>query len=181
VFADKGFHRATTKEIASAAGVSEGTIYNYFENKADLLVSMITRLADMEELPDELAGTLEWDAQEFLVAMMRHRMARIEQNHELLQAILPEIFINPELRQRFYQHFVQPIAAVLEQYVRARIESGQLRPINPSLAACAVQSMFVGMLVLRILGDEAIQSGWHELPDVLATLVFEGLRARDGG
>ncbi len=28
VFAAKGFHRATTKEIAEAADVSEGTIYN---------------------------------------------------------------------------------------------------------------------------------------------------------
>jgi AcrR family transcriptional regulator len=181
VFADKGFHRATTKEIASAAGVSEGTIYNYFENKEDLLISMMTRLADIEDLPAELAGALEWDAQEFLAAMMRHRMARIEQNHEILQAILPEILINPELRQRFYQHFVQPTATILEQYVRGRVESGQLRPINPSLIVRAVQSMFAGMLMLRILGDEAVQSGWDELPDVLATLVFEGLRAPEGG
>jgi AcrR family transcriptional regulator len=120
VFADKGFHRATTKEIASAAGVSEGTIYNYFENKADLLINMITRLADMEALPDELTGALEWDAQEFLAAMMRHRMARIEQNHEILQAILPEILINPELRQRFYQQFVQPTATILEQPIPDR-------------------------------------------------------------
>ena len=36
VFAEKGFHRATTKEIAKTAGVSEGTIYNYFASKADL-------------------------------------------------------------------------------------------------------------------------------------------------
>ena len=33
VFAKKGFHKATTKEIAQAAGVAEGTIYNYFKNK----------------------------------------------------------------------------------------------------------------------------------------------------
>ena len=32
VFADKGFSRATTREVARAAGVSEGTIYNYFED-----------------------------------------------------------------------------------------------------------------------------------------------------
>ncbi|MFL7790868.1 MAG: helix-turn-helix domain-containing protein, partial [Anaerolineae bacterium] len=30
VFAEKGFHRTTTKEIASRAGIAEGTIYNYF-------------------------------------------------------------------------------------------------------------------------------------------------------
>jgi hypothetical protein len=36
--------------------------------------------------------------------------------------------------------------------------------------------MFVGLLVLRILGDETLQSGWDDVPEVLATLVFDGLR-----
>ncbi|MFC1951220.1 helix-turn-helix domain-containing protein, partial [Chloroflexota bacterium] len=37
VFSQKGFAEATTAEIAREAGVSEGTIYNYFESKRDLL------------------------------------------------------------------------------------------------------------------------------------------------
>jgi hypothetical protein len=38
VFTEKGYHKATTKEIARAASISEGTIYNYFNNKRELLV-----------------------------------------------------------------------------------------------------------------------------------------------
>lgn len=41
VFSQKGFYQATTKEIAKAAPVSEGTIYNYFKNKHDILVAML--------------------------------------------------------------------------------------------------------------------------------------------
>ena len=41
VFAEKGYHKSTTKEIATAAGVSEGTIYNYFGNKRELLLAMV--------------------------------------------------------------------------------------------------------------------------------------------
>ncbi len=37
VMLNKGLVRATTKEIARAAGVSEGTIYNYFANKEELI------------------------------------------------------------------------------------------------------------------------------------------------
>jgi AcrR family transcriptional regulator len=44
VFSQKGFYQATTKEIAKAAPVSEGTIYNYFKNKHDLLVDMLNLL-----------------------------------------------------------------------------------------------------------------------------------------
>ena len=48
VFARKGFYAARVSEIAKAAGVADGTIYLYFENKDDVLVKLfddrITRL-----------------------------------------------------------------------------------------------------------------------------------------
>jgi DNA-binding transcriptional regulator YbjK len=36
VFSERGFARATTKEIAKVAGVAEGTIYRHFADKRDL-------------------------------------------------------------------------------------------------------------------------------------------------
>ena len=44
VFAEKGFHLATTKDIAKQAGISEGTIYNYFDNKMALLFGILERM-----------------------------------------------------------------------------------------------------------------------------------------
>jgi TetR/AcrR family fatty acid metabolism transcriptional regulator len=40
VFAERGFNKATMAEIANRAGVSEGTIYEYYKNKNDLLFSI---------------------------------------------------------------------------------------------------------------------------------------------
>ncbi len=181
VFAEKGFHRATTKEIARTAGVSEGTIYNYFDSKADLLIGMMTRLAELEHLDEELADALQGDARDFLVAMFRHRMGLIQQNDEMIQAIMPEMLVNPALRERFYQQFMRPTTTLLEKYIQTRVELGHIRPLNVPLVVRAVQGMFVGLLVLRILGDEPLQSGWDELPEVLATLIFDGLSPRNGG
>jgi AcrR family transcriptional regulator len=181
VFAEKGFHRATTKEIAKTAGVSEGTIYNYFDSKTDLLIGIMTRLAELEHLDEELASALQNDTRDFLVAIFRHRLGLIQQNDGMIHAILPEMFVSRALRERFYQRFVQPLAALLEQYIQARVELGHIRPLNVPLAVRVVQGMFVGLLVLRILGDEQLVSRWDELPEVLATLIFDGLNPRDGG
>lgn len=41
VFAARGYHRATTNRIAERAGVSIGTLYQYFPNKAALLVDLM--------------------------------------------------------------------------------------------------------------------------------------------
>jgi AcrR family transcriptional regulator len=178
VFAEKGFHRATTKEIAAQAGISEGTIYNYFANKPDLLVGIMTRLADVKELPEALASSLQSDMREFFIGIFRDRIKRIKHNHAMLQAILPEIFNNPELREQFYQGFVQPLAAMLEQYLQARIELGHVRPLNAILAVRTVQSMFIGLLILRIMGDAYTLANWDELPEMVAALIFDGLKPR---
>ncbi len=178
VFAEKGFHRTTTKEIARTAGVSEGTIYNYFSNKSDLLIGIMTRLAEVEALNEELMDALQGDVRDFFVAVFRNRADSIQQGQEMLKAILPEVMVNPDLSQQFSQQFVRRISTLLEQYVQARIEMGDIRPVNVPLATRAVQGMFVGLIVLRILGDEYLLSEWEDVPEVLATLIFDGLNPK---
>jgi TetR/AcrR family fatty acid metabolism transcriptional regulator len=41
VFAEKGYESATIQDIASAAGVGDGTVYDYFRNKEDLLFNTL--------------------------------------------------------------------------------------------------------------------------------------------
>lgn len=175
-FAEKGFHRASTKEIARMAGVSEGTIYNYFASKSDLVIGIMTRLAELESLDEELMEALQGDVRESFVAVFRHRMGRIQQGAEMLQAVLPKVLVDQYLRQTFYQQYVLRIATILEQYVQARIELGHLRPVDVPLTVRAIQSTFVGLLVLRLLGDETLLSEWDDVPETLATLIFDGLR-----
>ncbi len=180
IFAEKGFHRATTKEIALAAGVSEGTIYNYFANKGDLVIGIITRLAKFDQLDGEFARAFQSEPRGLLTALFRDRTGRIEQNLEMIRAVLPEILISPELRESFYHQFVLPIAEFLEKNVQARAEMGYLRIANVPLTVRAVQGMFVGLLILRVLGDKPLQAGWDDMPEVVTTLIFDGLRPRDG-
>src|SRR5687768_7633800 len=52
VFAERGFHQARVSDIARRAGVADGTIYLYFKNKEDLLLSIF------EEKMDFLLGGL---------------------------------------------------------------------------------------------------------------------------
>jgi len=180
VFAEKGFHRTTTKEIARTAGVSEGTIYNYFSTKSDLLIGIMTRLANVEVLDEELLEALQGDVRDFFVAVFRNRADSMQRGQEMLKAVLPEVMVNPDLSEQFTEQFVKQISTLLEQYVQTRIEMGDIRPINVPLTVRAVQSMFIGLIVLRILGDEHLLSKWDEVPEVLGTLIFDGLNPKKG-
>ena len=180
VLAEKGFRRATTKEIAAAAGISEGTIYNYFDNKLALLIGLMSRLAEVDQLPAQMSASVQNDVRDFFVSAFEHRLDRIESAEGLLQAILPEVFVNPDLRRQFYRDYVLPITILLERYVEDQMERGRLRPVDVSLAVRALQATFVGLLVLRILGDEVLCAGWEQVPELLALVFFEGLSVPDG-
>ncbi len=181
VFGQNGYHGATIHDIAVAADVADGTIYNYFENKFDLLLGLLARIAELQQLPDELALSLQADVRDFFVAAFRDRMGRIAQGEEMLQAVLPQVFVNPELRDRFYRQYVLKIARLLEGYVQAQIERGRIRSVDARLLTRLLQSTFVGMLVLRLLGDEPLRESWAEVPEFWATVLFEGLDLREGG
>jgi TetR/AcrR family fatty acid metabolism transcriptional regulator len=58
VFAQKGFHQARVSDIARLAGVADGTIYLYFKNKEDLLLSVFEEKMDelIEGLDEALTG-----------------------------------------------------------------------------------------------------------------------------
>jgi hypothetical protein len=57
---------------------------------------------------------------------------------------------------------------------------GHIRPVDGPLAARALQSMFVGLVLMRILGDEVVLSKWEDVPEVVATMIFDGLRPEGG-
>ena len=64
VMRERGLARSTTKEIARAAGYSEGTLYKHFESKEDLFLAVLAErlpsfVALVEELPARVGrGTL---------------------------------------------------------------------------------------------------------------------------
>ena len=180
VFARKGFHQATIREIAETADVADGTIYNYFENKYDLLVAIMGRTAELEQLPGELAQALQGDVRDFFVELFRDRLDRIAQGEEMLKAVIPEVFVNQELRDRFYGQYVLRISSLLEQYVQAQVELGRIRQVETPLAVRLVQGMFIGILFLRILGDAPLRDGWEDVPETFAALVYDGLSPQKG-
>jgi AcrR family transcriptional regulator len=47
VFAQKGFDAASVSDVASAAGISKGSVYTYFESKEDLIATAITAWAEL--------------------------------------------------------------------------------------------------------------------------------------
>ncbi|MFN8455478.1 MAG: TetR/AcrR family transcriptional regulator [Anaerolineae bacterium] len=144
VFAEKGYHKATTKEIAQSAGVAEGTIYNYFGNKRELLLAMIELLA-LQSLKSIITNQPPADPKEFITTILRDRYQLVQQRGYLIVPIMAEMFADAELREEVYRKLLMPVAAYLEQYIQSHIDSGLFRPVNPMITTRA----FIGAVIVN--------------------------------
>jgi len=179
VFAEKGFHRATTKDIARVAGIAEGTIYSYFASKTDLLLGILDLLNQTEQRAEHFTAGSEWNFKSFLIAYLHQRMTTLWPKAEMFRAVLPELLSNPTLREQYYQQIIKPTIVVAEAYFHSQIEQGQMRAVNVPLTVRTIASMVFGLLVLQLLGDASIAEQWEELPEVLGTMIVEGLQPQE--
>src|SRR5436305_2226328 len=74
VFAEKGFHDATIRQVAKRAGIADGTIYLYFKSKDDLLLGILDRLNETEQRPTDFGQAIQMDFPGFVAGYLRHRL-----------------------------------------------------------------------------------------------------------
>src|SRR5215469_12740858 len=176
VFAEKGFHRATIKDIAHVAGIADGTIYTYFASKTEVLLGILHRLNESTEREQQLMPESEQDLRSFFTVYLRQRMALLWPNAEVFQAVLLEMLANEELREQYYQQVLLPTFTIAEHSFQAQSTTGQIRSIDVPLTVRAIAGLLLGLLTLQLLGDEVIVQRWEELPEVLTSLLFDGLQ-----
>jgi AcrR family transcriptional regulator len=175
VFASKGFNRATIRDVAQDAGVADGTIYNYFANKTDLLFGLLDRLNDTERRPASLGQASEAPLADAFRAYVRERVEALWSNADLFRAVLPELLANPALRARYYDEVIAPTMALGEGAFHALVANGAMRDLDLPLSTRLVAGSVLGLMVLQLLGDESLAARWRELPDAIADLLLPGL------
>jgi len=91
VFAEKGYTAARVADVARKAGVADGTIYLYFQNKEDLLRCIFEEKMGMllDELADALSG-VECPLDRIRVYAKQH-FQQLQDNPELAQVFMVEL------------------------------------------------------------------------------------------
>lgn len=91
VFAKRGFYNAKIAEIARDAGVATGTIYLYFNNKDDLLISIFEEemIPIIEAMKRELAQ--KKNAREKIMRLVSLHLEMVQNNPDLAQLLEVEL------------------------------------------------------------------------------------------
>ena len=101
VIARYGYHQAQVSKIAKEAEVADGTIYLYFENKEDILVSLFDQKMGQFISQAEVQIKEKTDPREQLKALIEMHFAHLTANPEL--AVVTQLELrqpNPGLRRK---------------------------------------------------------------------------------
>ena len=178
VFAEKGFHQTTIKDIANRAGIAQGTIYNYFENKTALMLGIFDSLNETDRREASFSEFTGGDFREFMKTYLRHRLTAVgADNFEVFKIVLSEVMVNKELRELFRDKILEPTFAIAETYFQQWAAQHLARPVDISLTMRAISGMVLGLIVEYLMGDQVLEAKWDELPDLLTHLILDGLEA----
>jgi AcrR family transcriptional regulator len=176
LFARKGLHRTTTKEIARLAGVAEGTIYNYFDHKDDILLAMMAKLMEAQSLEKHLFSSTVRAPEDLLAQALAQRQEFLSENEPLLRATLAEVLVNPPLAERYYRELLVPALNQVEAFLKQKMEAGELRRTNSALLARLLLGIAFGFFLFGIFPGEKPGIQAQDIPEFTASLLIEGLR-----
>jgi AcrR family transcriptional regulator len=152
VFAAKGYANTTTREIALAADMAEGTLYNYFDGKREILLTIIGDVIDdLTELL-ETVGTLQ--DREDIVDFVEGIFGAFSDKLPFARTLIIEAWLDDEILKEFFAVRLAQVSAQIEAFVGDRVEAGVFRPIDPRLATRMLLGMFIAPIVPVLRGIE---------------------------
>jgi len=181
VFSEKGFTKATNKDVAREAGITPGLIYYYFESKEKLLQAMIESRSPIRLLTSLTPQALALPPGAFLRLIIRQILSIIEDENfiRIMRVMLPEIVHNPELTPTA-AGFIQRVMEFLTSYFESKMEAGELRRSNASLTAQVFLGSVMGFVLRRhIMRDPlALQYTPEQIANAIVDTVFTGIAPR---
>ncbi|HEY5005234.1 MAG TPA: TetR/AcrR family transcriptional regulator [Ktedonobacteraceae bacterium] len=175
VFAEKGFHPATIKDIATEAGIAHGSIYTYFENKTALLLGIFERMkaSIMQENPPLALDAI--DVRTFIQMIQLPLMGLKKDNFALFRIVVSEMMVNEELRTLYYKQIMEPTLTLAEAAFQELAAQRGLSQLKMQLTIRAISGMILGLILEYAMGDSILTEQWEDLPDFLADLILKGL------
>ena len=180
LFARQGYDRTTTKDLASAANIAEGTLFRHFPSKKAILIEVAT-LGWVEILTDLLTELSEMGSYKAVAQVMRRRMLRLSENSDLMRVCFLEAQFHPDLRERIQSETIAKMTDVAEAFFQTAMDRGIYRPMNPKIVAQVFLGMFAiaGFSDRTILEPQASPQELKEMAEGIADIFLNGVLVKE--
>ena len=180
LFAEKGFKGTTTKEIADSAGINEALIFRHFSTKRELYSAIIKYKIDNQEgieLPVKKYGNTKDDWLIF-EELANNIISYVRNDPEFIRLLYFSGLEGHELSDIFFDGYIKHMRSVLREYIERRINEGDFKKVNPSLATRAFLGMVGNYVIHNTIFNQNVLEDVEEkeLISTFTSLFLKGIK-----
>ena len=155
LFGQLGYSQATTRAIASAAGVNEVTLFRHFGNKKNLLYACMHTFNETS-FAASFEADLTGDYAHDLLRMATRQIDDTRANLDMLRVLLCDSRNVPELREVLITGARGNLAG-LSAYFQQQVQAGHVRAdLDPEVLAFAFDSLFSTSLLVESMFQQPL-------------------------
>ncbi|WP_430112605.1 TetR/AcrR family transcriptional regulator [Paenibacillus sp. B1-33] len=160
LMAEKGYKGVSTKEIASAAGVSEMTLFRNFGSKLNLLENAVDRYHYSVEMTRIFNETVTWDLRKDLLGISQMYHEIMDRNRKLFLIVLRDDELI-EIREKAQKH-PRKLLELLTQYFTDMQSRNRMIQIDAETQAITFMWMNYGAFMTQLFGATTITKVSHQ-------------------
>lgn len=178
MLAEKGHNNLVTTEVAERCGISEATIYKYFDSKRHLLIKVAEQWFD-EMLREDHRSVSGRGTLEALRQLIWRNLSMVRREPALTRFVLLDLRPDPDYRSMSIFELNRRFTTQVSEVLREGVQKGELRNDVP---ISLLRDMIFGCIehqtwaYLRGEGDFSVD----EVTDGIATVVVRGMRTHPG-
>jgi AcrR family transcriptional regulator len=179
VFAERGFHGATTQDIADVLGIRQASLYYYFPSKEDALEQVCTRgVEGFFEVAAVIAAGPE-SATEKVRKLIEAHLSPLLDRRDFVRVFQNERQHLPAESRRRIGRWSRAYERVIEEVVKAGIHNGEFRAdLDARLVTLGILGM--GNAVATWYGKEP-ETSIERIVQEYSRLLLDGLTPRPTG
>ncbi len=151
-FSQHGYHGASVAHICRLSKVANGTFYQYFSDKEEIFVALVTDLTENLHAALAIDFTKYATAIAQLLALIRAYLQFLQMHRRLYQVFREAEFIRLDLSQDFYRYLTERFRAIILKGIGQK----ELRPCDPEVIAYCIIGLQEFLALRYVIWEEAL-------------------------
>lgn len=174
VFAREGFYNAKVENIAIAADIGKGTVYQYFSSKKHLFQEMIMEgiryyLSSLQrEIKDETDLTRKFEK------IVSFSFSFMKQHQDIAKLIINDPSAVSENLRKWVFNIKKEINKTIVEIIEEGIKQNVFRPVDPKIAAHTFFGTLTSLFMQKLFDNEQFND--KKVMSNMLDIFFNGLK-----
>jgi len=178
IFAEQGYTHTTTKEIATAADMAEGTLYNYFDGKHAILLAILAHF--QQPIDAVMENIAQLQTREDIVALVERGLDVFVTQLDFTRTCLTEMWVDNAIMEQIVLERLNAINKKVKDFITRKMEEGIFRSLDAGMVSQMILGMVLALILPIMRGSAPVPTveERHALAETVVSLLLDGLRVR---